>query len=110
MGLIIDTNVFIHWERSGHGIDFSAWEDRGEVGISVVSASELLVGVHRADTELRRQQRSAFVESILAQLPILDLARPMLPGALGARERIIGWPILMLAPPALWNADERRCV
>ncbi|MDA1053019.1 MAG: type II toxin-antitoxin system VapC family toxin [Planctomycetota bacterium] len=74
MGLIIDTNVFVLWERSGQNIDFSAWEDRGEAAISVITASELLVGVQRADTEARRQRRSAFVESILTQIPILDFA------------------------------------
>lgn len=72
MGLIIDTNVFVQWERTGHAIDFSRWTDYGEAAISVITASELLVGVHRADTDLRRQRRSAFVEAILAQLPIVD--------------------------------------
>ena len=69
MGLIIDTNVFIHSERSGHNIDFSRWVNHGEAAISVVTASELLVG---ADSEARRQKRLAFVESILAQIPIRD--------------------------------------
>ena len=72
MGLVIDTNVFIHWERSGRDIDFSHWEDHGEAAISVVTASELLVGVYRADSEARRQRRSIFVESILTQIPIRD--------------------------------------
>jgi len=72
MGLIIDTNVFVHWERSGHAIDFSPWEEHGEAAISAVTASELLVGVHRADSEARRQRRSAFVESVLTQIPIRD--------------------------------------
>ena len=34
--------------------------------------SELLVGVHRAETEARRSVRSAFVEAILGQIPVLD--------------------------------------
>ncbi len=72
MGLIIDTNVFVTWERAGQPIDFSPWQDLGDAAISVITASELLVGVHRAETESRRQKRSALVESILAQLPIMD--------------------------------------
>lgn len=72
MGLIIDTNVFVNWARRGREIDFSVWEDRGEAAISVVTASELLVGVDCADTDSRRQRRSAFVEAILTQFPILD--------------------------------------
>ena len=34
MGLILDTNVFIHSERSGNPIDFSKWEKYGAVYIS----------------------------------------------------------------------------
>ena len=75
MGLIIDTSVFVHWERGGHKIDFSPWKDQGDAAMSVMTASELLVGVHRADSEARRQKRFAFVESILAQIPILDFTR-----------------------------------
>ena len=75
MGLIIDTTVFIQWERSGHAIDFAPWEHHGDAAMSVMSvmtASELLVGVHRADSAARRQKRSAFVEMVLAQIPVLD--------------------------------------
>ncbi len=42
MGLIIDTSVFVRWERSGRKIDFSAWDDQGEAALSVITASELL--------------------------------------------------------------------
>ncbi len=51
MGLIVDTNVFIRFEKSGKAIDFSSWESSERVHISVVTASELLMGVHRANTE-----------------------------------------------------------
>src|SRR5262249_53586780 len=43
-----------------------------KVHISVVIASELLMGVHRADTEERRQRRSAFVEAIITAVSVLD--------------------------------------
>jgi tRNA(fMet)-specific endonuclease VapC len=36
--------------------------------ISVITASELLHGVHRADDETTRAQRRAFVEHVLARL------------------------------------------
>lgn len=39
--------------------------------ISAISASELLVGVHRADTPERRAKRAAFVEAILSRIPAL---------------------------------------
>jgi predicted nucleic acid-binding protein len=63
MGLMVDTNVFIGFEKSGKPIDFSSWESSQKVFISVVIVSELLMGVHRANTEERRQRRSAFVLS-----------------------------------------------
>lgn len=72
MGLIIDTGVFVQWERSHRAIDFSQWADYGEAAVSAITASELLVGVHRANTDARRERRSKFVELILAQIPILD--------------------------------------
>ena len=71
MGLMLDTNVFIHAERSGSPIDFSKWEKYGDVYISAITVSELLVGVHCANSDARRTRRSAFVESILAKLPVL---------------------------------------
>ena len=71
MGLVLDTNVFIQAERGG-GLDFSAWVSYGEAYISVVTVSELLVGVHRADSAPRRSRRSAFVEAVLARMPVLN--------------------------------------
>jgi tRNA(fMet)-specific endonuclease VapC len=72
MGLMVDTNVFIRFEKKGASIDFSAYGASEEIFISTVTASELLMGVHRADTEERRQRRSAFVEAILSGVGILD--------------------------------------
>jgi tRNA(fMet)-specific endonuclease VapC len=72
MGLMLDTNVFIYSERSGRSIDFSKWEKYGDAYISAVTVSELLVGVHYADSDARRTRRSAFVESLLAQMPVLN--------------------------------------
>ena len=68
MGLMLDTNVFIHFERSGNTIDFSKWEKYGDVYISAITSSELLAGVHYAKTEAQKNRRSAFVESILAKI------------------------------------------
>jgi tRNA(fMet)-specific endonuclease VapC len=72
MGLMLDTNVFIHSERSRSPIDFSQWEEYGDVYISAVTVSELLVGVHYANDETKKARRSAFVESILGKVPVLD--------------------------------------
>jgi tRNA(fMet)-specific endonuclease VapC len=72
MGLMIDTNVFISFEKRGSPIDFSSWESSQKVYISVVIASELLMGVHRANTEERRRRRSTFVEAIISGVGVLD--------------------------------------
>ena len=69
---MLDTNVFIHSERSGNPIDFSKWEKYGDVYISAITTSELLVGVHYAKTDTQRARRSAFVESVLAKIPVLN--------------------------------------
>lgn len=79
MGLVIDTNVFVLAERGDVPIDFDRWRSHGEAFISAVTVSELLVGVHRADSAARRQRRGAFVEAIIGAVPALafttDVAR-----------------------------------
>ncbi|HTU89147.1 MAG TPA: type II toxin-antitoxin system VapC family toxin [Gemmataceae bacterium] len=72
MGMIVDTNVFIHFEKSGKAIDLSPWESSEKAYISVVTVSELLIGVHRANTEERKQLRSAFVETVISKIGVLD--------------------------------------
>jgi len=76
MGLMVDTNVFIRFEKSGKPIDFSSWESAQKVYISAVIVSELLMGVHRANTEERRQRRSAFVEAVISGVGVLDFTVP----------------------------------
>ena len=51
MGVILDTSVLIEAERQDFNID-KLTEDRDEeiFGLSVISVSELLHGVHRADS------------------------------------------------------------
>jgi tRNA(fMet)-specific endonuclease VapC len=72
MGLMVDTNVFIRFEKSGKPIDLSPWEESDRVYVSVMTVSELLMGVHRANTEERRQRRSAFVEAIISGVGVLE--------------------------------------
>ena len=71
MGVILDTSVLIEAERQEFNID-KLTEDRNEeiFGLSVISVSELLHGVHRADSTKRRLKRSAFVEKIIELFPI----------------------------------------
>jgi tRNA(fMet)-specific endonuclease VapC len=72
MGTLIDSSVLLAWERDRRDIEngLAAHADE-ELAISVITASELLHGVHRAVTAARRSQREAFVEGLLARLPII---------------------------------------
>ncbi len=72
MGIVIDTSVLIKVERSDGKLSFSAYANYEEAYISAITCSELLVGVHKANTAERRIKRAAFVEHLLANLPILE--------------------------------------
>ncbi len=77
MGVILDTSVLISLEKSGSSIDeFTAGREAEPFGISVVSVSELLHGVHRADSETRRVKRESYVERMIDLFPVypFDLA------------------------------------
>src|SRR5579859_534755 len=69
---MVDTNVFIRFEKSGKAIDLSPWTPSERVYASVVTISELLIGVFRANSEERRQRRSIFVEAIISGVSVLD--------------------------------------
>ncbi len=76
MGVLIDASVLIAYERGHLDLEHKlAGREDEEFFLSVITASELLHGVHRA-TEAHRARRSAFVEAILERFPILqpDLA------------------------------------
>lgn len=73
MGIVIDTGVFIRWERDGGTVNFGRWAGYGEPAISVVTQSELMVGVHRANTAQRREKRLRFVQTIIANVAILPV-------------------------------------
>lgn len=107
MGLILDTNAIILAERKGISVDFNSWSSWGNAYISAVSASELLVGVYRADSEARRLRRSAFVEGVLATIPVLDFtlevarAHAEILAILTGRGEVIGAHDLIIAATAL---------
>jgi len=103
---MVDTNVFIRFEKSGHPLDFSNWEGSEKVYISVVIVSELLMGVHRANTQERRQRRAAFVESVVSAVGVLDFTiaaariHAELYAELAKRGQMIGAHDLIIAATA----------
>lgn len=71
MGYLIDTSIFIAWERED--LDANTVLQRAAdapVALSAITASELLHGVHRADSAARRGRREKFVEQILANMQV----------------------------------------
>ena len=108
MAVLIDTSVIINAERRGHppseAFALSAAE---EPALSAVTASELLIGVHRADSPGRRARREAFVEAILGGVPVIAFDLPIarvyarLAAELAAAGQSIGAHDLMIAATAL---------
>ena len=71
MGTLLDSSTLIAAERGQLDLETILAEHAGEeFAISAITASELLHGVHRAKTRVQRSRREAFVEGLLARLPV----------------------------------------
>ena len=108
MGVIFDTSVLVSAERGSLALEkLGMGRENEPFGISVVTVSELLHGVHRADSEKRRLVRSAFVEKIIQTFPLhpFDLSAARMYAKIWAnlaRKGItIGAHDLMIASTAL---------
>jgi tRNA(fMet)-specific endonuclease VapC len=108
MGVIFDTSLLVSAERGSLALEKLVMGRENEpFGISVVTVSELLHGVHRADSEKRRLVRSAFVEKIIQTFPLhpFDLSAARMYAKIWAnlaRKGItIGAHDLMIASTAL---------
>jgi tRNA(fMet)-specific endonuclease VapC len=78
LALLIDSSVLIAVERAGESPAALLASLRSEpVAISAITATELLHGVHRADSAVRRGRREQFVEDILGTLPVLPFDLPV---------------------------------
>ena len=71
MAVLIDTTVLIDAERRGQALDEVIGDQ--ERGISAITASELLHGVHRAEDGAVRARRSAFVEHVISAMEPLPI-------------------------------------
>jgi tRNA(fMet)-specific endonuclease VapC len=71
MAVLIDTTVLIDAERRGQALDEVIGDQ--ERGISAITASELLHGVHRAEDGAVRTRRSAFVEHVISAMEPLPI-------------------------------------
>lgn len=96
MGVLIDASVLIQHERGR--IDLAprlAGRGDDEFFMSVITASELLHGVHRAADTATRARRSAWVENLLSSFPSLpiDLSTARVHAQLSAELARSGQPI-----------------
>jgi tRNA(fMet)-specific endonuclease VapC len=104
MGVIFDTSILIGLERASSRLDKYIQGREGEpCGISAITVSELLHGVHRADSERRRIIREAFVEKIIEVFAVFpfDLSAARIYAALWAslakRGKAVGAHDLIIA-------------
>jgi len=71
MAVLIDTSVLVNAERRGRSLDQAIGDQ--DRAISVITASELLHGVHRAQAGAVRARRSAFVEHVISAIEPLPV-------------------------------------
>jgi tRNA(fMet)-specific endonuclease VapC len=108
VALLLDASILIEHERGRLNLDDQVRGRRDEgVFLSVITASELLHGVHRALDEVTRGRRAAWAEAVIARFPVLSLdlaaarAHARLWAYLASEGRIIGPHDLWLAAVAL---------
>ena len=104
MAVLIDASILIEAERGRLRLEpHVARHPDEECFLSVITASELLHGVHRATQPEVRAKRSAFVEGILERFPLLpvDLATGRAHAQVWAELRQAG---TIIGPHDLWLA------
>jgi len=108
MATLIDSSVLIAAERGDLALDTLISPETGEdLAISAVTASELLHGIYRAKNPAQRHRRQAFIEALLAQLPVVafDLTVARVHASLWAdlakRGIAVGERDLMIAATAI---------
>lgn len=71
MAVLIDTSVLVNAERRGLSLERAVGEE--DRAMSVITASELLHGVHRARDDGVRNRRQAFVEHLISAIEPLPV-------------------------------------
>lgn len=77
MGVVLDTSILIAAERGQLRFQ-SLLESLGDepIGLAAITASELLHGCHRAPDPGTRARRAAFVEALIAMIPVVPFGLP----------------------------------
>jgi tRNA(fMet)-specific endonuclease VapC len=72
VGVIVDSSVFVASERGAFDLRAKLEQRAGEAaGMSAITASELLHGVHRAAPNAIKARREALVERLLATVTVV---------------------------------------
>jgi predicted nucleic acid-binding protein len=107
MGLILDTSVFIRAERQGLADPLPRIADGVRAGVSVITVSELLVGLHRATNPSHRLRRESFIADVLKGVEVFPMTLEIahvharLAADLAAKGQMIGAHDLIIAATAL---------
>jgi predicted nucleic acid-binding protein len=84
MGLILDSSVLISAERKGDTVlqllnRLLAHHGEVDIGLSVVTIAELMHGAYRANSDVRKLRRLAFIDRLCRDVPVypvsLEIAR-----------------------------------
>lgn len=124
MGLIVDTGIFIRAERDGHRDPTALFPVGEELGISIITLSELLEGVHLANSPARAARRAEYIERLKKFMSIMSFdgqiveVHAKLRATQRQRGKMIGAHDLIIAATAIsmsWdvltlNATEFRQV
>ena len=108
MGVMIDASVLIDHERGRVDLEGRVKGRQSEsFFLSVITANELLHGVHRAGDRGARARRSAFVDGVLGSFPLLPIEiatarmHARLWADLAAQRQLIGTHDLWIAAACL---------
>jgi predicted nucleic acid-binding protein len=112
VGLILDTNVLISAERRRHSVrdvfaQIQAAHGETEVGLAAVSLAELAHGLERTKTDQQRQRRQAFLDDLMADIPVHPLTAEIawragtISGQQAARGILIPFEDLLIGATAL---------
>lgn len=110
MAVLIDTSVLVSVERRGFSLERALGEQ--DRAISVITASELLHGVHRARDDRDRTRRQAFVEHLISAIEPLPVTTTVarthaaIWAGLERRGEVIGAHDMWIAATALSHGME----
>jgi predicted nucleic acid-binding protein len=110
LAVLIDTSVLVNAERRGLSLERALGEQ--DRAISVITASELLHGVHRARDDRIRTRRQAFVEHLISSIeplpvtPSVARTHAEIWAGLERRGEVIGAHDMWIAATALSHGME----